>query len=174
MRHLVLVGLPGSGKSVVGRALAGRLGMPCVDVDAAIEAQGRSIAWWFAGRGEAAFRAEEQRIVREAVTGPVAVVVPGGGWAAMPGALAMVREAGALVVHLEVTPGTAESRIGPRHGRPLLGDATSTPARLRELAEVRMPAYRTADLTVDTEGRSVPQVVEAILSGLRSGSLTWR
>jgi len=171
MRHLVLVGLPGSGKSAVGRALAGRLGISCVDVDAAIEAQGRSIAWWFAERGEAAFRAEEQRIVREAVTGPPAVVVPGGGWGAMPGAIRMAREAGALVVHLEVTPVTAGSRLGPDHGRPLLGDAASTPARLRELAESRMPAYRAADLTVDTERCTVPQVVEAILSGLRSGSL---
>lgn len=171
VRHLVLVGLPGAGKSVVGRALARRLGIPLVDVDAAITASGRSIDGWFRERGEAAFRAEEQRIVREAVTGPVAVVVPGGGWAAMPGAVEMVREAGALVVHLAVTPDTAGSRIGPRHGRPLLGDAASTPARLRELADARMPAYRTADLTVDTERRTVPQVVEAILSGLRSGAV---
>ncbi len=167
----MLVGLPGAGKSVVGRVLAGRLGIPLVDVDATITAQGRPIAWWFAERGEEAFRAEEQRIVREAVMGPVAVVVPGGGWAAIPGALETVREAGALVVHLDVTPGTAGTRIGPRHGRPLLGDAASTPARLRELAEVRMPAYRTADLTVDTEGRTVPQVVETILSCLRSGAV---
>lgn len=168
-RALVLVGLPGAGKSAVGRALADRLGIPLVDVDSTIEAQGHSIAWWFAERGEAAFRAEEQRIVREAVTGPPAVVVPGGGWGATPGAISTAREAGALVVHLEVTPGTAGSRLGPDHGRPLLGDATSTPARLQALAEARVPAYRTADLGINTEGRTVLQVVEAILSRLPSG-----
>ena len=87
-RHLVLIGLPGAGKSTVGRLLAERLETHWTDIDPVIErATGLSIAELFAEEGEAAFRAREHQAVIEALLLPPHVVTPGGGWAAEPGNL---------------------------------------------------------------------------------------
>jgi len=82
---VVIVGLPGSGKSAVGRRLAARHGAPFVDVDQAIErAAGASIPEIFAAEGEAGFRARERAAI--AALGPpgegrgiTRVIAPGGG-----------------------------------------------------------------------------------------------
>ena len=77
---IVLVGLPGSGKSTVGRALARRLGLVCVDSDHEIERRlGCSIAAYFADRGEAAFRDLEEAVIDELSQRQGLVLSTGGG-----------------------------------------------------------------------------------------------
>lgn len=160
-RHLVLIGLPGSGKTSVGARVAERLGTSCTDVDAAIEAQaGMPIARLFVERGEPAFRALERDHVITALAAPPHVVVPGGGWAAQPDRLADAVTA--LIIHLDVGPETAAARLGHAADRPLL--AADPSAELSRLAAERAPAYRRAAHTVPTEGRDLDEVVADVVA----------
>lgn len=164
-RHLVLIGLSGSGKTTVGALVAERLGTRCADTDARIEAAtGTSIANLFTERGEQAFRVLERDVVRDALREPPQVIVPGGGWAAEPGALD--EAAGAFLIHLSVSPTTAASRLGSAGDRPLL---TGDPgARLAELAAARDPFYRRASHTVVTDGRDLATVVNEVVALARA------
>ena len=87
-RHLVLIGLPGAGKSTVGRMLAEKLHTGYVDIDSVlIRKEGKPITMIFAEKGEQAFREMERKEVEAALEHEPAVIVPGGGWAAQPGQL---------------------------------------------------------------------------------------
>ena len=78
--RIILVGMMGAGKTTVGRMLAGRLGWAHLDSDAQVEAAtGRTVPELFADHGEAAFRAEESRVLAEALSGPDPVVVSAAG-----------------------------------------------------------------------------------------------
>src|SRR5437588_6693333 len=88
-RHVVLVGLPGSGKTTIGRLAAERLHAGFVDIDAIVERrEGRPIALIFAEKGEAAFRERERKEMEAALAGEPAVSAPVGGGGAKPGAIA--------------------------------------------------------------------------------------
>src|ERR1041384_5854692 len=90
-RHLVLVGLPGSGKSTVGRLVAKGLPAPLIDIDQLLVRQmGRPVRQIFGMIGEPGFRQMEREAVRAALAGPPSVIVPGGGWAAQPGEMEAV------------------------------------------------------------------------------------
>src|SRR6266487_1806529 len=97
-KHIVLIGLPGAGKSTVGRMVAERLHAGFVDIDTIlIRKEGKPIAMIFAEKGEPAFRDMERKEVEPALSNQPAVVVPGGGWAAQPGALGAGKHRGAFV-----------------------------------------------------------------------------
>ncbi len=158
-RHLVLVGLPGSGKTTAGQLVATTLGAEFLDVDAAIEARaGRCISDIFDHDGEAAFRRLEQEEVRRALDGSPKVIAVGGGWGGRPGRPAGAR-ARALIVYLRTEPGVAARRVAETGGRPLLegGDAG---VRMRGLLAEREPGYRAAEATVETRGLD-PETVAA-------------
>jgi len=150
-RHLVLVGLPGAGKTTVGRHLATLLDADFVDVDRFLVSRtGRTIDEIFATEGEPRFRELERDAMARLLKGQAAVIAPGGGWAAQPGEMERAR-ARALLVYLRVSPATAARRVErSRQRRPLLatGDAT---AKVAALLEAREPFYRLADVTVDVE-----------------------
>lgn len=164
-RSLVLIGLPGSGKSAAGRLVAERIGVPFHDLDQLIEQRaGRTIVRIFAEDGEPAFRQLERQAMSDLLGEPPAVIAAGGGWAAQPGALEEARNIGSpLIVYLWTTAETAALRVGNGEGRPLL--AGNPLAALGRLLRERDPTYRGADVTVSTEGRSLPTVAEAILLG---------
>lgn len=146
-RHLVLIGLPGSGKSTVGRMAAQLLDTHLTDIDGVIErATGLPVADLFAEEGEHAFRARERQAVRDALLLPPHVVAPGGGWAAQPGNL---EEAASRVftVYLDVRPEVAAARLGEAPDRPLLRGGPLE--RLRGLLAGREPYYHRADARVD-------------------------
>ncbi len=161
-RHLLLVGLPGSGKTAAGRRAAEMLGAPFVDVDEQVEA----IRQIFAERGEPAFRELERRAVEAALAGPQGVVAPGGGWAAQ-GANMEYAAGRALVVYLRTAPSMAATRAAPEGSRPLL-DAPDPAVRMEELLAARGGFYEGAEAVVPTDGSSVEEVAAALVQVARS------
>lgn len=167
--RLVVVGPPGSGKSTVGRLVAQRLDVMFADVDEIIEQrEGRPIAHIFVEDGEAAFREMERAVCAELLeaTGlPVpAVVALGGGSVLDPDTEADLD--GHVVVFLDVAIADAAKRIGFAQSRPLL--SVNPRAAWTQLMSVRRPVYeRVATYTVDTAGRSVQDVVTAVVEGLK-------
>jgi len=162
--HLVLVGLPGSGKSTVGRAVAKRLGRPFVDFDREIERrEGASVAQLFADRGEPWFREQELALTRELAVQSGMVLAPGGGWMANPGCHETVKSC-SVIVYLKVSPVTALARMGAEQtARPLLSRADPL-AELQELAAARESGYLQANHTVSTEMMSLDEVVATIVA----------
>lgn len=170
-RPLFLSGMMGVGKSVLGRRVAERLGVPFVDLDQAIEARtGHSPAQLFegpAGEGERLFRRLEAEELQEVLTkhsGP-AVIALGGGTLTNEQSLRLVLERGFLV-GLRARPETLAARLFPeRHARPLIARAASE-AELSELVrglgEARASSYGRADVELCTDGRTVEQLCEAL------------
>jgi len=161
-RHVILIGLPGAGKTTVGRMVAERLQVPFVDVDALIERkEGKPIMMIFAEHGEAAFRTMERREVDAALMAEPSIISPGGGWAAQAGALAAARER-AVVVYLKATPETATKRAGPEGNRPmLLGE--DPVGRMKTLLQEREPSYKLADVSVETDRQTLEQVTAEVV-----------
>jgi shikimate kinase len=154
---VVLVGFMGSGKSSVGRELSRRFGAPFVDVDERIEsATGSPIRDLFAREGEPAFREREKAALRDALSVKGCVIATGGGAFSDEENRVLLRSY-APVVYLEAAVGTLLERLAGDLGRPLLrgGDREEV---VRELLSRRIPGYRTADVTVRTDGRTVEEV----------------
>lgn len=166
-RHLLLVGLPGSGKTAAGRRAAEVLGATFTDVDEQVEAaEGMAIRQIFAERGEPAFRELERSAVEAALAGPPGVVAPGGGWAAQ-GANMEYAVGHALVVYLSTAPAVAAARAASEGSRPLL-DGPDPAARMEELLAAREGFYGGAEAVVPTDGRSVDEVAAALVQLARS------
>ena len=125
----VLVGLPGSGKSTIGRRLSKALGVSYLDTDVAIEQRtGRTIADIFATDGEQEFRRIEEQVVRAALAEHDGVVSLGGGAVTSPGVCEAL--AGHTVVYLEISARNFSARSGPAsNGRTVLPPVRRTPSR---------------------------------------------
>ena len=163
----VLVGLPGSGKSTIGRRLSKALGVSLLDTDVAIEQRtGRTIADIFAADGEQEFRRIEEGVVRAALAEHDGVVSLGGGAVTSPG----VREAlaGHTVIYLEINAAEGVRRTGGNTVRPLLAGPDRA-AKFRDLMAKRVPLYRrVATMRVDTNRRNPGAVVRHIVSRLQA------
>jgi shikimate kinase len=147
-RHLVLVGLPGSGKSAVGRQVAEALGAPLFDIDQLlVREMGMPVARMFGMVGEPRFREMEHKAVQAAVAAEEpAVIVPGGGWAAQQGHMHWAGQF-CLRIYLRCSAKTAAKRSENGEARPLL--AGPDPLELmRKLLELREPFYKLADFEV--------------------------
>jgi len=165
---LFLIGFMAAGKTSVGRTIAAATGRRFVDLDDVIAAAGTPVAALVA-RDEPEFRRREaQALTRAIASGDGAVIATGGGAAAHGDNLARMRAAG-LVVALGVDAADAEARAAaeraarPGAERPLIGAA-------RELWARRAPVYRRAHGVVDTTGRTVAEVAEAVCAVERA----WR
>lgn len=161
-RHVVLIGLPGAGKSTIGRLVADTLKAPFLDIDATImRKEGRPIEILFAERGEAAFRQIEAQEMEHALAGEASIIAPGGGWAAQPGAIATARDR-ALLVYLKTRPATATTRAAPAGNRPaLMGEDPEL--LMRELLHEREPFYMQADAQVETDARRPAEVAADVV-----------
>lgn len=166
-RHVILVGLPGAGKTTVGRRAATLLSTDFTDTDELVAAQsGRSIAVIFAESGEAPFRRLESETMRRALAGPPHLIAAGAGWIAEPGNLDAAMAAGALVLYLRVAPAVAAERVGEDPGRPLLRGSDRV-ARLQSLLATREAWYRKAECEVDAAG-TPEQVAELVAEAVRA------
>ena len=159
---ICLVGMPGSGKSTVGRVVADRLDAQFVDLDAAISvAAGRSIPEIFAHEGEAGFRDRERDALAVLVDrGAPVVVATGGG-------IVTTEEARALLgrttcVWLTAESATLMERLADEAStRPLLADDPA--GSILRLSTAREPLYRSvARHVVDTDGHGPEEIADAI------------
>ncbi|HEX6845204.1 MAG TPA: shikimate kinase [Actinomycetota bacterium] len=158
-----LVGMPGSGKSTVGAELAGRFGVPFVDLDAEIEREaGSSVAEIFEIRGEAGFRALEAQALVKASAHDPSVVACGGGVVLEPANRIALRNTG-ICVYLDVPLAQLEERVRPGADRPLIRE----PGDLARLLAAREPLYREFAAHV-VDGSGPPgDVADAIVEELR-------
>jgi len=163
----VLVGMPGSGKSTIGRRLAKVMGLPLIDTDVKIvETTGRTIPDIFANDGEREFRRIEEEVVKAALAEHDGILALGGGAITSPG----VRDAlaGHTVVYLEISAAEGVRRTTKGTVRPLL--AGGDPAeKYRKLMGERVPLYRrVATMRVNTNRRNPGAVVRYLASRLEN------
>jgi shikimate kinase len=157
--NLILIGMPGAGKSTVGVVLAKRLGMGFVDTDLLIQMRcGRLLQEVIDSDGLGAFRSLEEQTLREFDVCN-AVVATGGSVVYSDEAMRHLANIGTLVF-LDVPLHELELRLQNMSTRGLVIDPGAT---LADLYRERLPLYRTyADLTIDVAGKNLEQVVEAI------------
>lgn len=163
----VLIGLPGSGKSTIGRRLARAMGLALLDTDAEIEQRsGRSIAEIFAAEGEPGFRRIEEQVIREALGSHDGILSLGGGAVTTAG----VRDAlaGHTVVYLEISAAEGIRRTSGSTVRPLLAGPDRA-EKYRELIVERVPLYRrVATVRINTNRRNPGAVVRDIAGRLEN------
>lgn len=170
-----LIGLPGSGKSTVGRQLARRLQLPFFDSDHVIEQQlGCSIRAYFEREGEDRFRDVEESVIDQLTQNNKCVLSTGGGVVLRPANRQHLHERG-QVIYLNSSPDELFRRLRHDVNRPLLQVADPL-GRLRDLFTVRDPLYReTAHFIIETGRPSVATLVNMIvmqleLAGVAMGS----
>jgi shikimate kinase len=166
--HLVFVGLPGSGKSTVGQAVAAELGRNFIDIDAEIERRELiSIGEIFATRGEKRFRDLEKKVTEELAKVSGFVVAPGAGWIANPGCLELLRPP-AKLIYLQIQPDRALKRMGGQATvRPLLRRPDPL-AELTKLLAEREQLYLLADHTVRVDFQRETEVINTIVALARA------
>jgi shikimate kinase len=171
---IALVGLPGSGKSTVGRQLARRLNLAFSDSDQVIEQRlGCSIGEYFQREGEGPFRDIEESVIRELAQAGSGVLATGGGAVLRAANREQLRESG-HVVYLRTTPEEVFRRLRHDRNRPLL-QVDDPLERLYKLFEERDPLYReTAHFVVETGRPSVSTLVNLVLSELELAGLVPR
>lgn len=164
-RSIALVGMPGSGKSSIGRRLGPQLGLPFVDADAEIEAAAdMSIPDMFAKHGEAYFRAGEARVIARLLEEGPSVIATGGGALLNAGTRALIRER-AVSIWLKADVSVLFRRVRRKSDRPLL-QGQDPEQKLKELLAQREPIYAGSDIIITSREGPHESVVEAIIEAL--------
>ena len=167
--NIALIGFMGSGKSTVGKALAGQLKMDFVELDALVEQKaGRSIAEIFEHEGEPAFRKLEAQVACEAAGRRRTVISCGGGIVLDPASVDCLKQ-NALMVYLKARPDIILKRVGGSGDvRPLLRSADPS-LTINDMLAARRPLYeKAADIVIDTSRLTVVAVVGKIVAELPS------
>ena len=161
--NIFLVGLMGSGKTTIGRALAKKLNLRFVDADHEIEARtGASIPLIFEIEGEASFRQREADVIRDLTAAQGIVLATGGGAVLNEQSRRYLHERG-TVVYLRASVNSILQRTSHDRNRPLLQTADPR-ARIEELSRQRAPLYEeVAHVTIETGRPNVQSVVQNIL-----------
>jgi XRE family aerobic/anaerobic benzoate catabolism transcriptional regulator len=160
---VALLGLRGAGKTTVGRRLARRLRVPFVELDQRIEeAAGLTLSEIFALHGESYYRRlEKDALERLLADDRPLVLATGGGIVNAPDTFALLRHR-ALTVWLRAGAEDHWNRVVQQGDRRPMADHPQAMAELRRLLAGREPLYADAAVTIDTRGRDVDSVVEAI------------
>jgi shikimate kinase len=168
-RSIVLVGMPGSGKSAVGRRLAARLQLPFVDADEEIErAAGKPIMDIFKDHGEAHFRDGERKVIARLLNSGPQVLATGGGAFMIAETRDNVRRLG-ISVWIKAELQLLVRRVLKRNTRPLL--QVDPEGVMRALMQTRYPIYATADVTVESRDLPHDAIVAEIIEALAKGPL---
>jgi shikimate kinase len=170
-RSIVLVGMPGCGKSAIGRRLAPRLELPFVDADEEIErAAGKPIMEIFADHGEAYFRDGERKVIARLLGAGPQVLATGGGALMSEETRENVRRAG-ISVWVKADLPILVRRVAKRSTRPLF-KGRDPEVVMTELMAARHPIFATADIVVDSRDVQHETIVGEIIEALaRSPSL---
>ena len=168
-RHIVLVGLPGAGKTTIGQLVAEQLQAAFVDIDAILtRKEGKPITMIFAEKGEAAFRDLERAEMTTALASATpAVIAPGGGWASQPGAIEAAQPTGWLV-YLKTRP--SPRARAPRRKETARCYLVTIRSCRRELLKEREPFYKRAEATVETDKKTPAQVTAEVVRLARTGA----
>lgn len=163
MSHVYLIGFMGAGKSTVGRRVASRAGRRFVDLDDVIERRtGATVAEIFSRQGETGFRDLESEALRAIAEEPPMIVACGGGVVISDDNRVVLKRSG-NVIYLKVDAAEALARISDKTTRPLLAGGGGTTAATSLLAAREALYTAVSDSTVDTAGRTIDQVVDAVL-----------
>ena len=159
---VILVGMPGSGKSTIGKNLARLLSMPFVDLDQQIEERcGVKIPIIFEIEGEAGFRKRETVALQEALANGHIVLATGGGAVLADVNRELLSQSG-RVIYLKASVDELYRRTIKDRNRPLLAN-TDPKQRLTELLAMRAPLYESiADITVETGAANISSVTQKI------------
>jgi shikimate kinase len=170
---VTLIGLPGAGKTTIGRQIARRLDAKFVDTDALIEKElGCKIVDFFAKHGEAAFRDAEQTFLTRALAIDGGVVSTGGGIVIRDANRSELRDR-SKVVYLHTVPEELVGRMRHDRSRPLL-QGVDPLKKLRELYAERDPLYRqTAHFVVEIGRPSVAMAVSTVLMQLELAGIAY-
>jgi len=165
-KTVVLVGMMGSGKTAIGKAMAAKLAVPFLDSDASIEeAAAISIAEIFARDGEAFFRKREAEVIERLLAGDPCILSTGGGAFLTPSVRDAIAEKGAAV-WLDVPLETLWERVRNKDTRPLL--RTPNPRQtLSDLFDARVPVYAQAGIHATIRGAaSIEQTTDMVVKTL--------
>ena len=168
-RSIVLVGMPGSGKSAVGRRLAARLELPFVDADDEIErAAGKPITDIFKDHGEPYFRDGERKVIARLLRSGPLVLATGGGAFMVAETQENIRQGG-ISIWLKAELSLLLRRVLKRNNRPLL--EKDPEGVMRQLMETRYPVYANADITVESHDLPHDAIVGEIIDALAKSLL---
>ncbi len=168
MKSIALIGFMGTGKSTLGKALARRLNLPLVDLDAVIvQEQQMEISAIFARDGEERFRQIEHEVLCRYAAQPDLILSPGGG-AVLREENRAVLQKHCWVISLMARPEVILQRVnGDSTVRPVLEQREPGQSKLQRIEQVlqqRLPFYQEADLVLDTSDKSVEALVEQVVA----------
>lgn len=164
-KPLVLVGMMGCGKSVIGLALAQKLGLAFFDADIEIEKEFKKpITEIFNEEGESVFRAAESEIIEQLLQNKSAVIATGGGALMNEQTLSLLKE-NSVMIWLDVTEAVLWERLRRQSHRPLLS-VSDPKARLSELLALRKPFYDQAHIHLPIDHEAHNEVLEKLIKTL--------
>ena len=166
--NIVLIGFMGTGKTVVGKALAKKLNWEFIEVDSLIEQKaGKTIPEIFQQDGEIAFRELEIEVAKEVSQGENTVIACGGGVVLNQINIDRLRQKSSII-YLTASPAIILKRVSSdEEERPLLKTSDKA-AKIRELLKFRKPFYeRAADIKIDTSKLGVDATVEQVIEKMK-------
>jgi len=163
----IFIGPMGSGKSTIGKAVAGALGLPFRDTDSIIEEREEMpVSQIFIDKGEDYFRAVEKKVLRDELLNDGSILALGGGAPISVDAQSALKVSSAPVIYLDISLASVAPRIGFNRDRPLL--LHNPRGQWQTLMEVRRPIYESiANIVIDVNGKSQKQIVEEALGALK-------
>lgn len=161
-KNVYLVGFMGSGKSVVGRRMSGKLNCKFIEMDELIEEkEGTDVVDIFSLKGEDYFRVLEKNVLKEIATQSSCIISCGGGVVIDPENIVIIKKSG-IMIWLNADAETIYQRIKSFKHRPLL-NVDEPKKKIKELLDQRKSFYAQADYTLNTSGSSIDEVVEGAL-----------
>ena len=160
--NIILIGMPGVGKTTVGKALGEEMGRTCVDVDHELEKEIGDISTYITEQGEPAFREKEAEMIAKLGTQTGLVISTGGGCVTVPKNFAHLRQNGRIYQLTQPVENLSTS------GRVLSSGGIE---RLRELEEIRTPMYESFAQSIVEHHRNAPETVAAILEDFETNLL---